>query len=138
MNAKQELDVRPKYRVSSLDECDITSMRKRNNLIFAGRNNGHVFIYNIDSQVLLEEKVFENDDYINCVDFSDNFFVATSKKSTKFFNLDMDLGIEYFNTMFHINEPFQCIKIQPSNQYVAVGKYHDSSGRALRLIDIER
>ena len=133
------LRTRAQVLIANVRDADITWFAKEGNLIFAGRNDGSVFIYNCENQDFSEQILHpEEVKRITSVDFFDDLFVTTTASSTtNFWRKFEEFGLYLLEPVNVLSENYETIKICPKGLKIAAGKYHDRQKNALRLIDIE-
>ena len=108
----QGINTKPQFTNASLSDSEITSMISKDDIIFGGKANGSVFTYNNDNYN--EEFIFQNKEQINCVDFYENTFIATTNNSTKILNLTKELGMITFDVVKTLDKGFKIAKFNPN------------------------
>lgn len=133
------LSHRPITSVGRIKDADITCLVKKDEIIFAGRENGFALVdYENDSQdIRLYNSENNRSQYINSVDFDDNVFVSASMKSLNVWRKCIELGMISFEEIWQYDDCYKCIKISPNGDKFAAGKYIDRKYMALQLFDFE-
>lgn len=133
------LSHRPVTSVGRIKDADITCLVKKGEIIFAGRENGFALVdYENDSQdIRLYNSENNRSQYINCVDFDDNVFVSASMKSLIVWRKCIEIGMVSLEEICRHDDCYKCIKIAPSGEKFAAGKYIDRQSEALQLFDFE-
>lgn len=133
------LSRRPASSVGRIKDADITCLIKKDDIIFAGRENGFSLIdYENDSQeIRLYLSENNRSQYINCVDFDGDIFISASMKSLNVWRKCLEIGMISFEEISQYDNCYKCIKISPNRQKFAAGKYIDRNCMALQLFDFE-
>ena len=122
------IKTKPHFTIGSMSDAEICSIISKDEILFGGRANGSVFTYNNDNYN--EESLFQNKDQINCVDFHDKIFLATTNTSTKMLNLTKELDMITFDVSKIIPQGFKLIKFNPTGSKIIAykenqpGKYY--------------
>jgi F-box/WD-40 domain protein 4 len=133
------LKPKPLAYIADVSDADITWFAKEDSFIFAGRNDGSVFIYNCENENFSEQLLYpEKLNRITSVDLRNDFYATTTASSTtNFWKKYEELGLYLLEPTLRLSDNFETIKICPQGTRIAGGKYHDRQKKSLRLIDIE-
>lgn len=110
----------PHFSNGSMNDPEIRSMISKDDILFGGLANGSVFTYSNENYN--EESLFQNKEPINCVDFHENLFLATTKNSTKMLNITKELEMNTFDVCNIIPHGFKTIKCNPTGTVIVASK----------------
>lgn len=129
---------RPSWAVGREKDPDISWVVKQRQVLFGGRMDGTCFVQDLANQCYSQQRL--EDDVITAVDFEGDLYICSTKSScTSFWRGTVEFGDRRLTLMRRLDEPYQTVKLCPDEgKLLAVGKYHDRSKGALRVIDVER
>lgn len=129
---------RPSWAVGREKDPDISWVVKQRQVLFGGRMDGTCFVQDQANQCYSQQRL--EDDVITAVDFEGDLYICSTKSScTSFWRGTVEFGDRRLTLMRRLDEPYQTVKLCPDEgKLLAVGKYHDRSKGALRVIDVER
>ncbi|XP_062561718.1 F-box/WD repeat-containing protein 4 [Armigeres subalbatus] len=129
---------RASWTIGKEKDPDISWIAKKRQILFGGRTDGTCFVQDHSHHCYSRQRL--EDDVITSVDFEGDVYICSTKsKCTSFWRGSINYGDCELELMRRLDEPYQTIKLSPDDgSKLAVGKYHDRSNGALRIIDVER
>uniref|UniRef100_A0AAG5D1U0 F-box domain-containing protein n=1 Tax=Anopheles atroparvus TaxID=41427 RepID=A0AAG5D1U0_ANOAO len=134
------IDTKKCWMIGTARESDITSLVKENCSFFAGRMDGKVMIYDLDTQERVLQSI--SDDVIKAVDVHRDVYAVTTKNQSTYVLSRSQEELDYLDDgespLLQLNyafpEAYETIKLK-SNR-IAAGKFHCNKKTALHLIDL--
>lgn len=85
----------------------------------------------------MNERCYGDCEFITCVDYKNDIFITTGKKSGKIFKLEEELGLQALELKYELPYFFQSCRLHNTQNRLALGKYSDREKRALCIVDLE-
>ena len=91
------IDIDPVFSAGRISDSNITSLKRRDDMVAGSRSNGSLFVYT-DLDGYNMEFVRDGHEPITDLDFYDDLFVTTTSKDTRFHRLGVELEMLTFDT----------------------------------------
>lgn len=160
------LSVHPFQRYGNVRDPDITCFRVRDGTLFGGRMNGNCFVYDVDNvtntrrgdpvRQLYETYTLDGpdgggrplhymdgqqrDNSVLAVDMRGACYATSNCQRLTLWTRSTELGVPLLEPVFDVSEDFKALAFQATadGDWLACGRYRDSSGPGLRLVHAER
>lgn len=125
-----------------IKNADITSLMKNDETVFIGRRNGSVKIISMDNNESDSDEMnvsshIKYEQRVESIDFSSDLFVTTTLHRTALWKKRFDLNVPYLDLSNELGDGYKCLRLSPNVDRLALGKYKDSTRKALNLVDLE-
>lgn len=94
---KDGIDVEPVFTAGRICDSNITSLKRRDDMVAGSRNNGSLFVYT-DSDGYNMDFVRGGHEPISDLDFYEDLFVTVTREDTSFHRLGVELEMLTFDT----------------------------------------
>lgn len=120
---------RPIETYGEVRDADITSLTKNDGTVFFGRRNGRVKVLSVDTNdndPMDETNVSSNmhsEQRVESVDFSGELFATATLQRAALWQKRYELDMPYLDAVAELGEGYKCIRLSPSVDRMAMGKY---------------
>lgn len=128
----------PKLVVSTKSSADVMCFKRKNNVIFGGRDNGNMFL--IENGEMTEERTSTDllgNSPVIANDFAENVFVTATKNELRIWQRYMELGRSVLEPVAEFDDFYKSTCFSSSGRQLACGKFRDPDRGALEMIDVE-
>lgn len=132
------LEDNPKHVTGGVDTSDVTCFTRKNDILFGGRDNGNMFLYeNGDTTEERTSTELLAHSPVVAADFADSVFVTATKEELRVWHRYMELDRSVLEPMAEFEDEYKSASVSPDGRRLGCGKYRDRSREALQLIDLE-